>query len=297
MPVGGDVTQFSIGLMAVLRAGIREGRLPLWNDLWGYGFPAWAESQMGVFYPPHVLLYGVLPVEWAYTLSLVAHTAWGALGTMWAARRFGTSAAGGGPGRVLLGGVGVLRHPPAAPVGLHRRVLDALGLGPGLAPGAGRRHRRDARLLAGVLAVQMLPGHFQLAFCTQVCLLGMGLWTLWERPTGARGAARGVLILGAALAAAALLAALQLVPTYRLARLAAARRDFEYLSGFAATPLHLVSYVAPGLWHRSPLWRPVAWDPFHTSPEEHLAYIGLVPLFLALGAIRRGLRRIRPSGS
>ena len=33
MPVGGDVTQFSIGLMAVLGRAIRSGRLPLWNDL------------------------------------------------------------------------------------------------------------------------------------------------------------------------------------------------------------------------------------------------------------------------
>ncbi len=73
--------------------------------------------------------------------------------------------------------------------------------------------------------------------------------------------------------------------------MAEAGRDFEYLSGFAATPLHLISYVAPGLFHRSPLWRPLAWDPFHTSPEEHLAYVGLVPLFLALGAVARGWRR------
>ena len=54
MPVGGDVTQFSLGLMAVLGRAIRAGRLPLWNDLWGYGFPGLAESQMGVFYPPHL---------------------------------------------------------------------------------------------------------------------------------------------------------------------------------------------------------------------------------------------------
>src|SRR5207249_2232730 len=49
MPLGGDVTQFSLGLMAVLGEAIRAGRLPLWNDLWGYGFPGLAESQMGVF--------------------------------------------------------------------------------------------------------------------------------------------------------------------------------------------------------------------------------------------------------
>ena len=85
-----------------------------------------------------------------------------------------------------------------------------------------------------------------------------------------------------ALAAVFPLAAVQLWPTARLAGLAASQRDFEYLSGFASTPFHLVNFVAPGLFHRSPLWRPLVWDPFHTSPEEHLAYIGLVPLFLAV---------------
>ena len=45
------------------RPALRAGRLPLWNDLWGFGFPGLAESQMGVFYPPHWLLYGLLPVE------------------------------------------------------------------------------------------------------------------------------------------------------------------------------------------------------------------------------------------
>ena len=87
------------------------------------------------------------------------------------------------------------------------------------------------------------------------------------------------------------LAALQLWPTARLARLAAAQRDFEYLSGFAVTPLHLVSFVAPGLFHRSPLWRPLVWSPFHTSPEELLAYVGLAPLFLAILEVRHEFRR------
>ncbi len=81
------------------------------------------------------------------------------------------------------------------------------------------------------------------------------------------------------------------MPTARLAGLAAGQRDLEYLSGFAATPLHLVNYVAPGLFHRSPLWRPLLWDPFHTSPEELLGYVGLVPLFLAWSAMVREFRR------
>ena len=94
MPVGGDVTQFSIGLMAVLGRALRAGRLPLWNDLWGYGFPGVGESQMGVFYAPHWILYGAWPLEVGYTASLVLHTLWGGLGAFWAARRLGVSPAG-----------------------------------------------------------------------------------------------------------------------------------------------------------------------------------------------------------
>ena len=71
----------------------------------------------------------------------------------------------------------------------------------------------------------------------------------------------------------------------------AASANFEYLSGFASPPFHLVNYVAPGLFHRSPLWRPLVWDPFHAMPEEHLTYVGLVPLFLACMTVVRECRR------
>ena len=120
----------------------------------------------------------------------------------------------------------------------------------------------------------------------------IGLWAIVEgfgkSSPGLRGG--NAVKVAVAMVAVLPLAAMQLWPTYRLSLLAEPR-DYEYLSGFAATPIHLVNYVAPGLFHGSPLWRPLAWDPFHTSPEEHLPYVGLVPLFLALGAICRGFRR------
>lgn len=290
MPVGGDVTQFAIGLMAVLGRSIRSGRLPLWNDLWGYGFPGVAESQMGVFYPPHLVLYGLLSTELAYTVNLVIHTLWCGLGAAWAARRFGISPWGAALAGLCWGASGFfLIHLPHHWASMTASWMPwALGLGWSIITGRG--DWRAPWALAVVLALQVLPGHFQLAFCTQVCLLGMALWALVERPEGGR-TFRRVLALVVAMAAVVPLDAMQLWPTFKLAQLAATRRDFEYLSGFAATPLHLVSYFAPGLFHRSPLWRPVAWDPFHTSPEEHLAYIGLAPLFLALGAVRLGWRR------
>ena len=294
MPTGGDVTQFSLGLMASLSEAIRSGRLPLWNDLWGYGFPGLAESQMGVFYPPHLLLYGLLSVEAAYTASLVLHTFWGGLGAYWASRRFGTS-----PGGSALAGFAwsasgffVIHLPHQWGYTTGSWMPWAWGLARALA--SGQVTRRTPFLLALVLTLQVLPGHFQLAFTTQLGVAIVCLWAVAEGlgkpPPDRQDLTRNAFRVAVAMAAVIPLAAMQLWPTYRLSLLAGPR-DYEYLSGFAATPVHLVNYVAPGLFHGSPLWRPLAWDPFHTSPEEHLAYVGLVPLFLAIGAMIRGFRR------
>jgi hypothetical protein len=152
-------------------------------------------------------------------------------------------------------------------------------------------------LLALVLALQLLPGHFQLAFLTQCGLLFMVVWAVIERWGGAKRAGqeqgasaspfslRAAVAVLLALAWAFPLAAIQLIPTARLAQLAGPRGEFEYLSDFASPPFHLVNYVAPGLFHRSPLWRPLVWDPFHAMPEEHLTYVGLVPFLLACMAV------------
>lgn len=299
MPVGGDVTQFALGLMAVLHRAISAGRLPLWNDLWGYGFPGVAESQMGVFYPPNLILYRLCSTEVAYTLSLTVHAVWAGLGAAWAARRFAVSPWGSALSGLAFAMSGFflihLTHHWAFTTGSW--MPWAWGLAWGVVEGTAGWS--GPWLLAIVLTAQVLPGHFQLAFCTQVGVLAMMLWALTDRRAAAAGSLLPVLRVAGGLLAVAPLAAMQLWPTLRLARLAESHRDWEYLSGFASSPLHLVSYVAPGLFHWSPLWRPVAWDPFHTSPEEHLAYLGLAPLFLAAGAIvhlRRQDRAVRVLG-
>ena len=205
---------------------------------------------MGVFYPPHLAPLRPAPDRGWRTRRAWCCTRSGAdSGAYWAARRFGVSPAGSALAGFAWSASRVLRDPPAAPVGVHDGVLDALGLG--ARPGSssrGRRTRRTPFLLAAVLTLQVLPGHFQLAFITQVGVALLWLWSLAESRRDGRSRGGGV-------AEAVLppwrrsfpLAAMQLWPTLRLARLAASRRDFEYLSGFAATPLHLVSYVAPGL--------------------------------------------------
>ncbi|QEH36998.1 hypothetical protein OJF2_55830 [Aquisphaera giovannonii] len=290
MPVGGDVTRFFLGLMDVLSQSLKSRRLPFWNDLWGDGFPGVGESQMGVFYPPHLLLYGLLATEYAYVGSLVIHTLWGGFGAWWAARRFGASPAGAGLAAFAFSASGFFvihaTHQWGYTTGSW--MPWAWGLAWSVLDRSHRRAGRDALLLAAVLALQVLPGHFQVAFLTEVGVAILAACGAAER--GLAGARRVGLVLIALLAVLPL-SAVQVWPTARLAVLAASQRDFGYLSGFAATPFHLVSFVAPDLFHHSPFWRPLVWDPLHTSPEEMLAYIGLVPAFLAVLAVLRDSKR------
>jgi hypothetical protein len=305
MPVGGDVTQFFLGLMGLLGESLREGRVPVWNDLWGYGFPGLAESQLGVFYPPHVLLYGHLETETAYVASMVLHTLWGGLGAFWASRRMGISGIGAALAAFSWSACGFflihLAHAWSYTTGcwMPWAVGATWSM---LAPGA-RPSLASTLLLSLILVLQLLPGHFQLAFETQVALGLMVLCAVGENWRADLAARRGAQTVGAgpalrtagAVVLAILitypLAAIQLWPTARLAALAGAQHDLEYLSGFPVTPFHLVNAVAPGMFHRSPTWRPLVWDPFHAMPEECLTYIGLVPLFLAVVAVGRAFRR------
>lgn len=287
MPVGGDVTRFSMGLMGFLRDSIHSGRLPYWNDLWGYGFPGIAESQMGVYYPPHLLLYGLCSLEVAYTASLVLHTLWAACGAAWAARTFGVSRIGSFLSGFAFAASGWflihLPHQWAATTGSW--MPWAWGLAWRVS-GSSEKLSKSWLLLAAVLTLQILPGHFQLGFITEVGVVVIALCRCFA------GGWKGGVRIGLALSFMIPLGAAQLWPTYELAQLAANRRDFEYLSAFASPPTHLISLIAPKLFHQSPLWRPIIWDPFHAMPEEHLPYLGLAPLLLAAIAIRRQARSV-----
>src|SRR5207247_6648374 len=73
MPIGGDVTSFFLPLMSYYRRALLEARVPLWNELWGFGFPMLAESQAGVFYLPHLILFRLFGTETAYSITLLLH--------------------------------------------------------------------------------------------------------------------------------------------------------------------------------------------------------------------------------
>ena len=162
-------------------------------------------------------------------------------------------------------------------------------------------------LLSLVLVLQVLPGHFQLAFMTQFGILLIVVWVAiehWVR----RVRERAIDIARSRLLRAC---AGQVVSCSRWPRVFPAGGDPALADGAAGGAGSLaarfrllvrlcVDSVSPGQLRRAGLvpsldrsGGPLVWDPFHTSPEEHLAYIGLVPSFLACMAMFREWRRDR----
>lgn len=67
-------------LPSLFHQSLREGRLPLWSDKLGLGFPLYAEGKIAAFYPPHWLIYQ-LPALDAVQVTLLMHLVFLGLGT------------------------------------------------------------------------------------------------------------------------------------------------------------------------------------------------------------------------
>ncbi len=67
-----DMPKIDFPLASFFHDALGEGRLPLWNDYLGLGYPLYAEGQIGAFYPPNWLLFRFPPLV-ALDMSRVLH--------------------------------------------------------------------------------------------------------------------------------------------------------------------------------------------------------------------------------
>src|SRR5262245_48019934 len=70
---GRDTYTYFFPLKAWYADRLHAGELALWNPLIGHGIPSLGESQTGVFYPCHLLLYRFLPLNMAYHVNFLLH--------------------------------------------------------------------------------------------------------------------------------------------------------------------------------------------------------------------------------
>lgn len=291
--VGGDVYSYFLPQKVVYAEDLAAGELPLWNNRAGHGYPIVGESQTGPFYPMNAVLYGLLPINAAYNVNHLLHYVLAFIFVWLYARSLALSRwAAGLSALVFTYGW----FPP-------RSCWEWAIIGGAWMPAAfwcverflATRRVRFAFALCAVLTLQLLAGHFNLAFLTLVTLvpyLALRLvFSATDQPAATRGrrAWMATISLGAIVCAFGL-SAIQLAPTWELKRLS--QRDSpgqEHNLAHGSIPVQYWSQaVRPWYWYSLDTDRDNAlkkWESELGAPtnqvEAHL-YFGLIPLALAL---------------
>lgn len=295
--VGSDIYTYYLPQKAFYQDRLRAGEFPLWNNRVGHGYPLVGESQTGAFYPLHLVFYYLLDLNSAYNVELILHYILAFVGTWIYARR--------------------LRIPPVSAVlaalvyvygWFPARVCNEWSIiGGAWFPLAlwcaesflQTRFWRYPILLTLALGTQMLAGHFQLAFLTQLTLaiyIPLRLWFtvghVFSVPVETQSRRAGTCgWLAVSIAASFLLAAVQLVPTLELrSRSQRATEGNHFDLGQGHIPVWYWSQlVMPWFWYGEDvdLNRALAPGASKTNHVEAHLYFGLVPLALVVVAIWR----------
>ncbi len=311
---------------------IHQRELPLWDPYIFAGHPFFANGQHSALYPLSIVFY-ILPLWRAYGVFAWLQLGLAGVWTYLFARTLGTSRLGG-----LVAGITFQFSGFMVVSVVHPMIIAGASWLPFILamaelvirqqPALGRRPASLPWAVLGAIGLgcQMLAGH---AENTYFVLLVAGAYILWrlafrwraERAVPRKPALWLALMLALGLA----LGAVQFVPLYEVAatgfRGAQAAPTLEQVLGWAYPPRRLIAFFVPNFFgnpaHHAYFdlfqWRTV---PFTINAEgnpiispdwdvknyvEGGAYLGLLPLFLAVLAVGRSLltlfgrKTLRPS--
>ena len=315
--VGGDIYSYFLPQKAFYAEHLRAGEFPLWNNRTGFGYPLVAESQTGAFYPINLILYPTLKLNTAYNASFILHYVLAFVFTAMYVRRLGV----GLIAAILAAVVYVYGWFPAR-CSLEWAIIGGTWMPLALWCAESFVQTRSRRFLIGLsltLAVQLLAGHFCLAFVTQLTLAGyVALRLAWFQPIGGKANANGDetqqtnrfsmgVAIGVAVGLGFVLASIQLFPTWELKqqsqRLSVTE---EHDPGYGhIPPIYLSQVVASWwFWHSPEVdvdralgdMKLLALTSRTNKTEAHL-YFGLLPLALCVvgffgGGRNPGVRRV-----
>lgn len=208
----GDLVNYYVPFYDASFERIAQGQLPLWNPWQLTGLPWLATLQVAVFYPPH-WLYALLPVHLALAANHLFHLLLIAFSTARFAREEGLSPAAAALAALLFTLQGTsqwwLILPPLLEAGAWL-ALGCIGVSR-LARGGGASAVRLLALAAGMSGLAGMP---QISvFLGYAWLSLFAVLALRERPPLRQLAARSA-GLASALAVGALVASVQLLPSF-----------------------------------------------------------------------------------
>jgi hypothetical protein len=285
----GDLLLYFYPLRDYASQAIRELRLPLWNPYTFMGSPFLANSQVGFFYPFNILT-AWLPVAQAVSWQIALHLLIAALGTYALARQgLKVGRLAGACAAVAFGLGGYL----GAQVE-HLNQLQVLAWLPllvfaisdfGFSVDGWRVWLRRGLIIAGIVALMITAGHTQslyislvtcgvviaIQFVVVVAPSATSRWLTIQSPL------RGLMRFGVGVCLAALICAVQLLPTLELSRESARAGGLPFgeAASFSWRP-----------WVISRALMPTYGDPLF---PEYVTYFGAAGMALAvLGALARG---------
>lgn len=281
--VGGDPDRFFRPLKSELVRSLKSGQLPLWSDRFGFGMPLAAESEVGVFYPPHWVIYPAFGTSLGYRISQCLHQLMALTWMFLLARRLGAMPLGAALGAMIfiLGGFPAIQASKEwAILGMAWMPAAFLGTEIWLESGWNRSGRQGLALLAIALACLALIGHFQMA---QLTSLGLAIWVL-TRSLVDRSLLRRWPGLFLAVILAAVIASPQLALSWKYAdSVGATNRSLSTLS-YYSYPLECLTELAVPLWTRRVAGGPEGafWTLRNTTRFEAAMFVGTAGLMLAI---------------
>jgi hypothetical protein len=299
--VGGDVYSYYLPQKVVYAEHLRHATWPLWNAFAGHGYPIVGESQTGAFYPPNALFYSLIGINAAYNANHLLHYLLAFVFTWLYARAIGlglwssclaglTFVYGWFPSRccwewAIIGGAWM----PAAFWCVERFLVTLRG--------------RFLIGLTAVLSLQLLAGHFNLAFLTILALVPyIALRVFFAEPIAAgasfRSRVRRVCFPLAAVVCAFGVAAVQLAPTWELKQVSQreAPGTHHRLEQGSIPAWYLSQASLPWHWYSVTTDRDAALRASEaelgapTNQVEAQLYFGLIPLILAIAEIVSAIR-------
>lgn len=283
------------------RSAYRDFAVPLWNPQTGCGHPFLADPYMGAAYPLNFLFY-VLPVTWAYRLTMVFHLALAGFGMIALARHWGLR-----PSAALICAICFVFGTHTIAMMEFFNAIYPLSWGPLIvylgcllydrslrhSPGEGLRSMLRGfisnwhliAILAGCLTLAYLGGNPQ--YLSFALLLVGGYFVarlIYDRKI--KAVALAAAMFAAAGTLALLLSAPQLLPFLELLEhsFRSAAIDPGYDQG-SVHPSHLLTFFLPYLFG-SPGPPEAYWAETILEFELGAFYVGLLPLIAALFALR-----------
>ncbi|MBM4076394.1 MAG: hypothetical protein FJ267_12235, partial [Planctomycetes bacterium] len=250
--IGGDLYPYFFPQKAFFADSLHSGQFPLWNNLTGLGYPVLGESQTGAVYPFHWLAYGLFDLNTAYNIEHVLHYVICFVSTALFGRAIGLRSVGS----LLMATVFTYGWFPVRAC-LEWSILTGAWMPVALCCVEMFYQTRQWKYSIGlslVLGLQLLAGHFHLAFITQLLTVSYGLFRFCR---SRQGTFRSPILFTTILLSVVMgffIAAVQLLPAWELkTRSSRATVGGEHDPDYGhMPPLYVSQLFVPWLWY-SPL--------------------------------------------